>query len=173
MIKVLPLLLISSLFIGVHNVTPDEAESKLNSTSSKRTSLPNTTPIKRVLYSQFHDWESVQYELGGLSKKGIDCSGFVYVTYRIKLGITLPRTTKLQSTTGRVVVQSHLKAGDLVFFKTGLSTRHVGMYIENRQFLHVSSSKGVIISSLDNPYWSKKYWKSTRVEPLQDHNVTL
>ncbi len=164
MIKVLPLLLISTLFLGFHTLPAVEVESKQGNTSEKRILHSNTSKIKKVLYSQFQDWESVQYELGGQSKNGVDCSGFVYVTYQKKFGLTLPRTTKLQSTIGRVVDQWHLEAGDLVFFKTGPMKRHVGMYLDNRQFLHVSASKGVMISSLDNPYWSEKYWKSNRVE---------
>jgi cell wall-associated NlpC family hydrolase len=133
-------------------------------TSEERIHLSNTPLVKKALYAQFDEWKSVRYRLGGLTKKGIDCSGFVYVTYRNQLGITLPRTTELQSTVGRKVSQQNLHAGDLVFFKTGFFTRHVGIYLENRKFLHASTSQGVMISSLDNAYWSEKYWQSIRVK---------
>ena len=164
MSKVFALLLMLGLFIGFHTIPAEVVESKPGNIPEKPIPPANPSTIKKVLYSQFLDWESVPYELGGLSKQGIDCSGFVYVTYRVKFGVQMPRTTAVQSAAGRVVSRSRLEAGDLVFFKTGLSTRHVGMYLEDQQFLHVSSSKGVMISSLDNPYWSEKYWKSTRVE---------
>ncbi|MBT8134956.1 MAG: C40 family peptidase, partial [Gammaproteobacteria bacterium] len=76
----------------------------------------------------------------------------------------IPRSTEYQSKVGRSIPKNQLRAGDMVFFKTGIFTRHVGMYIDDGDFLHVSSSKGVMISSLENPYWSSAYWKSQRVQ---------
>jgi cell wall-associated NlpC family hydrolase len=102
--------------------------------------------------------------MGGVSKNGIDCSGLVYQTYRTKLGFDMPRSTEYQSKVGRSIPKGQLRAGDMVFFKTGLFTRHVGMYIDKSNFLHVSSSKGVMISSLDNSYWSSAYWKAQRIQ---------
>ena len=118
---------------------------------------------KEKLYTQYKKWQGVRYKLGGLSKQGIDCSGFVHITFKSKLGVNLPRTTFTQSKLGRKINQTELKAGDLVFFRTGPTSRHVGIYIENNKFLHASQSKGVIISHLDNVYWKAKYWKSIRV----------
>jgi probable lipoprotein NlpC len=118
---------------------------------------------KQALYDHYYEWRGVSYKLGGLSKRGIDCSGFVYVAYKSRLGINLPRTTKLQSELGRKVSKKDLKTGDLVFFKTGKITRHVGIYLEENMFLHASVSKGVMISQLDNVYWKSNYWKSIRI----------
>jgi probable lipoprotein NlpC len=118
---------------------------------------------KQALYDHYYEWRGVRYKLGGLSKQGIDCSGFVYVAYKSKLGINLPRTTKLQSELGKKVSKKDLKTGDLVFFKTGKITRHVGIYLEENMFLHASASKGVMISRLDNVYWKSNYWKSIRI----------
>jgi cell wall-associated NlpC family hydrolase len=129
----------------------------------KSIDISNTDNIKRRLYSQFKEWKSVKYKLGGLSKRGIDCSGFVYLTYLKRFGIKLPRTTALQARNGRKVLKRKLKAGDLVFFKTSRKVRHVGIYIEDGKFLHASTSRGVTISRLDNSYWSKKYWKAVRI----------
>jgi cell wall-associated NlpC family hydrolase len=61
------------------------------------------------------------------------------------------------------VALDELQTADLVFFKTGWKTRHVGIYIGEGQFLHASTSRGVMISSLDNPYWQRHYWTSRRV----------
>lgn len=102
--------------------------------------------------------------MGGMSKKGIDCSGLVYVTYLSRLGMHVPRSTELQSSVGIPVKQSQLQPGDLVFFKTGLKQRHVGIYMGNKRFLHASSSRGVTVSRLDNVYWSRSYWKARRVK---------
>ena len=98
-----------------------------------------------------------------MSQRGIDCSGFVYITYLSKFGIKLPRTTEDMSRLGKKVSQKNLVPGDLVFFKTGIYSRHVGIYLEKKRFLHASTSVGVTISSLDNHYWKKKYWKSVRI----------
>lgn len=119
--------------------------------------------IKGKLYEQFQEWQGVRYRLGGLSKHGIDCSGFVYVTYKSRLGMKLPRTTKQQSKLGTEINKNNLKTGDLVFFKTGMFTKHVGIYLEKNKFLHASISQGVTISRLDNVYWKSSYWKSVRI----------
>jgi cell wall-associated NlpC family hydrolase len=130
--------------------------------AGERVNLNDTAKVKNILNQQYADWQQVKYRLGGLSNKGIDCSGLVYRTYREKLGIDVPRSTEYQSKVGKSINKSQLKAGDLVFFKTGIRTRHVGMYIDNGNFLHVSSSKGVRISNMKNPYWANVYWKSRR-----------
>ena len=130
---------------------------------TSRIDLTDIQAVKSVLYSQYNEWKSVRYREGGLSKKGVDCSGYVYLTYRSKFGIDLPRTTDSQSSLGIKISQDNLKAGDLVFFKTGLFKKHVGIFLEDRKFMHASTSKGVIISSLDEEYWSDNYWKAKRI----------
>ena len=129
-----------------------------------RIDLSDSRKVKQILNQQYKDWRHVQHRMGGLSKNGIDCSGLVYQTYRAKLGINMPRSTKVQSKTGRAIQQEELRTGDLVFFKTGIFTRHVGMYIDKGNFLHVSSSQGVIISNLEAPYWHSAYWKAQRIK---------
>ena len=120
--------------------------------------------ILDVLYQQVEVWEGVPYRLGGLSKKGVDCSGFVYTTYLNQFNKRLPRSTYQQSQTGEYVFQKDLRAGDLVFFRIGYSTRHVGIYLENGLFAHASKSSGVMISHLQDTYWSKRYWKAVRIK---------
>ncbi|PHS23173.1 MAG: peptidase P60 [Methylophaga sp.] len=121
--------------------------------------------VSNLLQAQYNSWQGVPYRLGGLSKKGIDCSGFVYLTFKDQFGITLPRTTESQVKRGTRVYIGELQTGDLIFFKTAWRTRHVGIYLSDGQFLHASTSKGVIISRLDNVYWKKKYWRAQRVLP--------
>lgn len=125
--------------------------------------LDDSQKVKRLLKEEYNEWKSVKHRLGGISKNGIDCSGYVYKTFLNRFGRQLPRATELQSETGRHVNQGQLKPGDLVFFKTGLFKKHVGIYLEDRKFVHVSSSKGVTISSLDNSYWAGSYWKARRI----------
>jgi len=131
--------------------------------AEKRLDLSDTTKVKKLLNQQYTDWRHVKHSMGGMSKKGIDCSALVYRTYREKFGINVPRSTEYQAQAGRSIKKGQLKAGDMVFFKTGFKTRHVGLYIEKGNFLHVSSSKGVMISNIEEPYWSSAYWKSQRL----------
>jgi len=112
----------------------------------------------------FHqEWRGTPYRLGGMSKRGIDCSAFVYLAYKELWGETIPRTTSEQLNSGAEVSKDRLKAGDLVFFKTGWTTRHVGIYLSDSKFLHASTSQGVMISTLENSYWKRKYWLSRRL----------
>lgn len=125
--------------------------------------LANSSLVKQKLLAQYSEWKGTSYQLGGLSKHGIDCSGFVYVTFRSKLGLNLPRTTERQAKVGIKISKEQLRIGDLIFFKTGLLQRHVGIYMGDSRFLHSSSSQGVTISSLQNNYWASNYWFSTRI----------
>ncbi|WP_241033822.1 NlpC/P60 family protein [Vibrio maerlii] len=111
----------------------------------------------------YQDWRGTPYRLGGQSKSGIDCSAFVQVAYQQALAINLPRTTKLQSQLGQEVSYRTASSGDLVFFKTGVKVRHVGVYLGNNAFMHASTSKGVVVSRLDNPYWADAFWQFRRV----------
>jgi len=61
------------------------------------------------------------------------------------------------------VPRDELRAGDLVFFNTEFKGRHVGIYLEEGRFLHVSTKRGVMISSLGEDYWRERYWQSRRV----------
>ena len=115
------------------------------------------------LNTQYKQWQGVSYKYGGNSKRGIDCSAFVQKTFKDRLNINIPRTTALQSNVGIEVSLNELEMGDLVFFKTGYNTRHVGIYLEGGKFLHASTKKGVTISRLDNIYYSKRIWKVKRV----------
>jgi cell wall-associated NlpC family hydrolase len=126
--------------------------------------LADSRKILDLLYQQVEAWEGTPYRLGGLSKEGIDCSGFVYMTYLTRFNIALPRSTHQQSQVGDYVLKKGLRAGDLVFFRIGYSTRHVGIYLENGLFAHASKSKGVMLSRLQDDYWSKRYWKTIRIK---------
>ncbi len=134
-------------------------------------SQPNPKPspspselVKTRLYKQYQEWKGTRYQLGGMSKRGIDCSALVLLTYRDHMGIQLPRTTRYQAQAGKAIKRNQLRTGDLVFFKTGRRGRHVGIYIENGQFLHASVSRGVTISHLSEHYWNSRYWRARRLD---------
>jgi cell wall-associated NlpC family hydrolase len=123
----------------------------------------NKTLVRQQLYAQFNQWRAVKYKNGGLSRNGVDCSGFVYLTFDARFGIHLPRSTSQQVRMGQPIQRRALTSGDLVFFKTGGSTRHVGIYLEDGKFLHASTERGVTISDLHDAYWAKTYWKAIRI----------
>ena len=119
--------------------------------------------VKSRLMDQYASWKGVRYRLGGSTRKGIDCSAFVQRTFREQFGLELPRSTSEQQDSGKSISRSQLRTGDLVLFRAGSTGRHVGIYIGNDQFVHASTSSGVTISSMNEPYWKKRYNEARRV----------
>ena len=118
---------------------------------------------KEALRTHYRSWKGIRYRYGGISRKGVDCSGFTLLTYKEVFGKSLPRTVREQVKKGVKVKRASLQPGDLVFFKTGAFQKHVGIYLENDRFMHASRSRGVMISRLDNIYWKKRYWQAKRI----------
>ncbi|MFH2045625.1 MAG: NlpC/P60 family protein [Pseudomonadota bacterium] len=119
--------------------------------------------VEKQLRKEVELWLDTPHRMGGTGPDGIDCSGLVMVVYKKLFKIQLPRDTDKQVLAGIPVKKSKLKAGDLVFFDPPRYKRHVGIYIGKGEFAHTSSSKGVIVSKLSNPYWKKHYMKSRRI----------
>lgn len=140
-----------------------ENNKKTVKTTTKNSSMNQDELLFYLLRKEFAYWQGTPYRLGGDNKRGIDCSAFVLHVYRDSVNISLPRTTETQVKKGYLVYRDQLQVGDLVFFKTGWKTRHVGIYMGDDTFMHASTSKGVIISSLNNVYWKKKYWQARRL----------
>lgn len=109
----------------------------------------------RKLYSFILEWYGTPYQFGGQTMKGIDCSGFANVLYKDVYKIQLPRTSKDIAENIKRKYTDELKEGDLVFFSFGKSgeVNHVGVYLHNNRFVHASTSKGVIISDLTEPWY--------------------
>ncbi|MCX6828120.1 MAG: NlpC/P60 family protein [candidate division Zixibacteria bacterium] len=95
---------------------------------------------------------------------GLDCSRFTSEVFRKFDGIELPRTVEQQYEIGAPVSRERLRYGDLVFFRTqGRVVSHVGIYVGYNEFVHSSSSTGVIISSTDDSYWKKRFMGARRL----------
>jgi len=116
------------------------------------------------LQKYFKSWRGVRYRYGGVTTKGVDCSGLILRAYKDLYDVELPRTVAEQARKGTRIHKKQLRPGDLIFFKTGRYSRHVGIYLGQNKFIHASRSKGVIQSNLNNAYWRTKYWKAKRFQ---------
>ncbi|MUP47350.1 NlpC/P60 family protein [Gramella sp. BOM4] len=115
------------------------------------------------------DFQGTKYKYGGTDHKGMDCSGLVYVSF-LKEGIALPRTSRAMSLEGKRLYLEEVEPGDLLFFETNKNRKvinHVGLVTEIKDddiyFIHSSSSRGVIISSLSESYWRSNFVMARRV----------
>lgn len=115
------------------------------------------------LYVESAGWLGVPYRRGGNSKRGVDCSGLTSHLYKKVYHKKLERNSDEQRTKNcHKVSKRNLREGDLVFFHNGRKKRtasHVGIYLKNNKFIHASTSKGVIISNLNEDYY-RKHWLS-------------
>lgn len=128
------------------------------------------TPDDNIfLYNEGARWLGVPHRLGGLTKKGVDCSGFVTAVFREVYGKQLARSSaEMLKHNCKKVKRSDLREGDLLFFRTGKGKKHVpnhvGIYLKNGRFIHASTSKGVIVSSLSEPYYVRTWIIGGRVK---------
>lgn len=126
-------------------------------------SVSSYNEARSTLMQAYREWKGTPYVLGGASSSGVDCSSFVRIVFENYFGLELPSNTRTQLNAGTGIRRLSLKTGDLVFFRTGRKTLHVGIITEGKDFLHASTSKGVMISSLKEYYWSSRYLAARRV----------
>lgn len=118
------------------------------------------------LINTVYDWLGTPYRGGGTSRRGTDCSNFVHQVYKDVYGINLERNSaQIYQQNITVVPTSNLQEGDLLFFNTsGNGISHVGLYLRSDLFVHASSSKGVIITSLQDQYYQDHFVAAGRVK---------
>ena len=121
------------------------------------------------LYKEATTWLHVRHVDGGTSRNGTDCSFLVYSIYKAVYHKTLERnSTAMLAKSCERIQRSRLKEGDLVFFNTGGTSKsyvnHVGIFLKDTKFLHSSTSKGVIVSDLDEAYYRKTWVCGGRVK---------
>lgn len=151
-------LLLFALFILAGCQTTQEP---IQTQTNGRLSDPVYT--RSALSQQYSEWKGVPYRDGGTSRRGIDCSAFIQQTFSQRFSIFLPRDTSNQAQVGFKITPNQLRPGDLVFFNTGSGQRHVGVMVDQRNFLHASTSKGVMISNLNQSYWARTFWQARRL----------
>lgn len=130
--------------------------------------LSATSNVK--LYQFVYDWIGTPYRLGGDTKRGIDCSGFAYEVYEKVFNTVIGNNSRNIFSMVNPVSKEELQEGDLVFFKIrSRAISHVGVYLGNNKFAHASSSRGVMISNLNESYWQRYYYKGGRlIESLRE-----
>lgn len=148
--------------------------------SSKSTSSSKTVKVERSsknksskksesIISYAKTFKGTRYKFGGTSKKGMDCSGLIYTSF-LREDISLPRVSRDMAKKGKSISKNKISKGDLVFFKTNKNKNvinHVGLVVESKRgnilFIHSTSSRGVIISSLDEKYWRNAFVEGRKV----------
>lgn len=116
-----------------------------------------------ALLQQIDHWWGTKYCMGGNDENCIDCSAFTQTILQTVYGINVPRTAREQYVFSKHINNTEIREGDLVFFKSGRTITHVGLYVSNYKFVHATTSGGVMLSDLNDSYWGKKFAGAGRV----------
>ena len=151
------------------NLIPEKIQARLaleDATTISNFNILNYQKAEVIVAAE--EYFGTPYYFGGMSKNGIDCSALMLKAYK-NIDLELPRTSIAQSKIGKKIKKLKAQPGDLIFFKTSRRNRitHVGLITQNNdgeiKFIHASSSKGVIESSLEESYYKRTYVKIKRV----------
>ncbi|MFN5415412.1 MAG: C40 family peptidase [Flavobacteriia bacterium] len=127
---------------------------------SDKTESASSRKQREAIINAAKKYVGVPYVWAGNDPKGFDCSGFT--SYVLKeVNKELPRRAKDQYESSIKVKDKNVEKGDLVFFDNGGGISHVGIIVSDKgkplQMIHASSSKGIIITDIDNSaYWQKR-----------------
>ncbi|MEL0652845.1 C40 family peptidase [Algibacter sp. TI.3.09] len=141
--------------------------------SEEKNYTPRTANSRRTkadnIIEYAESFEGVRYKWGGTTKAGMDCSGLIYESFRA-YDVNLPRISRDMAKRGDKINLKDVHKGDLLFFKTGNrrnAINHVGLIvsIENNdiEFIHATSSKGVMTSWINETYWHKAFYEARRI----------
>jgi probable lipoprotein NlpC len=120
------------------------------------------------------DWIGAPYSYGSNSRRGTDCSGFVTRVFREVYGINLIHSSRAMFGTTKRVAKSEMETGDLVFFRRGHGPiYHVGIYLKDGKFAHSATNGGVMVSSLNQPYYHRNFYAAGRVRAAKAADEAL
>ena len=158
-------MLISS-FISEKTVALSNAKNSLKNSEIAKAIKHNKT-IDNIL-TEASTYLGTPYRYGGMTRNGIDCSAFVLSVFGTAAGLSLPRVAASQALEGERIEKENLQKGDLIFFSHGKRISHVGIVESITEegeikFIHAATSKGVMISSLNDSYWGPKFRFAKRV----------
>lgn len=152
-------------------------------TSKKITSTPGHPQVEEIytgkqnktqkkIIEEAYTWLGTPYKYAGADKgKGTDCSGLVMKVYETATGEKIPRNSAKQAEYCTPIDASDVDSGDLVFFATGKNPEqvsHVGIVVDSENFIHASSSKGVVVSKFSNNYYKRTFRMFGRVPKRKD-----
>lgn len=101
------------------------------------------------------------YRNAAKGPEAFDCSGLVYYVYK-RFDVNVPNHSEALDRTGVEINREEVLGGDLVFFKIK-KAYHIGIMINERQFIHASQSRGVAVDALDTPYWQRGFLRFRRI----------
>lgn len=152
--------------LGCHN-TKKSTASKKNDITAVQTKYAEILKVmpKEIdnlpLYQFIDQWMGVKYKYGGTTTDGVDCSGFANILYKEVYKTVLPRSSKDIAKELKTISKTNLSEGDiLIFDMENEKNSHIGIYLKNNKFVHSSTSNGVVISSLELPYYQKSFSKA-------------
>ena len=147
-----------------HPTDPSDPDNLAKDYFSQIMGVAVSASTNTKLYQFIYEWIGTPYRLGGTTKRGVDCSKFAYELYDKVFNTTLGHNSRNIYTQVNPIAKDQLIPGDLVFFKIrSRNITHVGVYIGDGRFAHASSSRGVMISDLNDAYWKRYYYDGGRM----------
>ena len=150
-----------------HHLYPIESERIFYERYSKKFGISFQGTENKKLILAVDQWLGTPYRRGGCSQRGVDCSCFVQAIFREVYGIALPRSSAEIYHETVKIKKNELREGDLIFLKGhNKKISHVGIYLKDDFFVHVTTGKGVVISRLTDPPYNKSFAAAGRVPQL-------
>lgn len=167
--KSLIIIILSFLMVSCgssKNISTYKKPKKVKDTSASSINKP--TIADKVVWTAV-TYKGVPYRYGGMTRRGMDCSGLIYASFKQR-NVVIPRTSHEMYAKSRDISLKKVKRGDLLFFKTSRKrgkVNHVGLVTSinngNIKFIHSTTSRGVLVTSLYSDYWKKAFIKAKRI----------
>lgn len=148
-----------------NSIKSEDSPREIVSAEASRTNATKADDIINTALT----FSGVRYKYGGTTRKGMDCSGLLFVSFG-EHNVQLPRTSGRMAERGKRIRVKNIEKGDLLFFKTTRGSKrinHVGMVVKvddyEIKFIHASTSRGVTVSSLREGFWNQAFVKATRI----------